>query len=89
MLTMLSSIFNFVVHTCNALIKGLALVLQAVVALLPRTPFPEAYDIDVSFLDGLGWVVPIDLILTTLTAWIACVGVYYVYMTVLRWIKVL
>lgn len=89
MLSTITAIFNFVTHIANALIKGLGLVLEALVVLLPRSPFPVRYDIDVRFLSGLGWIVPIDLILTTLTAWIACVGIFYVYMTVLRWVRVL
>lgn len=60
-----------------------------IMMLLPDSPFrnfvvpPEIEKI----LAYINWVVPFYMIGNTLLAWTVCIGIYYAYQTVLRWIK--
>ena len=60
-----------------------------IMALLPNSPFkdfvvPQEIQEILSFIN---WVVPFYMIGNTLLAWVTCIGVYYAYQTILRWIK--
>lgn len=65
---------------------------NAVVLLLPDSPFvfleeeyvPEAIR---DILPYLNWFIPIGSIITIIELWLTAVAVYYVYQTILRWVK--
>lgn len=80
--------FAFIVNALNGLIKLLGMVLGAVIAVLPDSPF-SAINLT-GFEKALGyvnWFCPVGLMLKTFTAWLFCIGLYYLYSIVLRWLK--
>lgn len=74
----------------QAVVNGLAALLSVVVHALPGSPFQglTALTIDNKWIGYLAYVVPVGAIVSTLEAWLVCIGVYYLYSVVMRWIKV-
>lgn len=64
---------------------------EFLVSFLPRSPFRQIIDRlgDVPYIDTISWFVPIDEIILLLIYWTTAIGLFYVYMIVLRWIKAL
>ena len=73
----------------QAIINGLAALLTVIVNALPGSPFQglTALTIDNKWLRYLAYVVPVGAIVSTMEAWLVCIGVYYLYMVVMRWAK--
>ncbi len=67
--------------------------LMAILGFLPDSPFADilnelAGNSQVTQLLGMvNWFIPFYLFIPILTAWGACIIVYYVYQIVLRWFK--
>lgn len=67
--------------------------LTAILALLPDSPFSAALDslannsAVTNLLGMVNWFIPIYLFVPVLLVWGGCVGVYYVYQIVLRWLR--
>lgn len=63
-------------------------ILEWVIDLLPDSPFNK---LDTSVIEPymgyVNWFIPLDFILSTLTAWLVAVAGYYCWSVVLRWIK--
>lgn len=58
------------------------------VSLLPDSPFKLLDSTPIQpYLRYINWIVPVDFILNTLTAWLVAVAGYYCWSVVLRWIK--
>lgn len=63
-------------------------ILNGILLVLPDSPFrPMLKSIPQDLLGGLNWMFGFGDILTLLVAWIACVGIYYIVVIILRWIK--
>jgi len=80
---------EFIINILNALIKGLGVVLNFVFSILPPSPF-VIVDIEPTVKEFLGYanyIIPLDSIIGIGESWLVCVGIYYVYSIVLRWIK--
>ncbi len=64
-------------------------ILAAVLILLPDSPFADI-DIPYEIRQILGYVnyfVPVGAMLAIATGWLAAIGIYYLYQTILRWAK--
>lgn len=62
--------------------------LEWLVSLLPDSPFKFLDSTPIQpYLRYINWIVPVDFILNTLTAWLVAVAGYYCWSVVLRWIK--
>lgn len=66
--------------------------LKAVLGFLPDSPFAILDDLAANtqvrqMLGMVNWFIPIYLFVPILTGWLAGVAVYYVYQTVLRWLR--
>lgn len=60
----------------------------AIMELLPDSPFQTLSNTDVSgYMGWLNWLVPINQIVGILELWGAAILIYYIYVTILRWIK--
>lgn len=66
-------------------------LLHAVLALLPVSPFAPLIDslADVPYLGVLNWFFPISEMVAIGTLWLIAIGVYYTWMVVARWVKLL
>lgn len=61
------------------------------VTFLPRSPFRSIIDRlgEIPYIDTISWFIPIDEIILLLMYWTTAIGLFYVYMIILRWIKAL
>lgn len=66
-------------------------VVGALLSFLPDSPFTSIIDTvkNLDYLPYLNWFVPVGTILGIGSAWLACIGVYYIYQVILRWAKVI
>lgn len=65
-------------------------IVAVILTLLPDDPFKAFIDnIAISpYLSAINWIIPVGTFVTISTAWVAAIGVFYVYQLVLRWAKV-
>lgn len=66
-------------------------LLDAVLSLFPASPFSQFME-DIASMPYLGyvnWFIPIGRMLDVGTAWLAAIGVYYLYSVVARWVKLI
>lgn len=63
--------------------------LDWVLSVLPTSPFARYIDAlaTVPYLGNLNWFVPVGTMLKIGSAWLVSIGLFYVYMIILRWIK--
>lgn len=63
--------------------------LDAVLSLLPRSPFVSFIDAmeNLPFLSALNYFIPISTFISIGEAWLVSVGVFYLYSILLRWIR--
>ena len=65
----------------------------SVLQLLPTSPFVILDELGQSefyeWLQMLNWFIPINTFVGILEGWLLCVGAYYVYQIIFRWIKVI
>lgn len=78
-----------VIHAINSVINALAVAISSVIALLPPSPFTWDFSgINNSFLKFFLWFVPVDGLVSILTAYVGAVATYYGLRVILRWAKV-
>lgn len=64
-------------------------ILQSIINILPDSPFeylsqiPEVYQI----MKWVNWFVPVKFMLSSMTAWLSAITIYYIYSVIMRWIK--
>ncbi len=68
--------------------------LNAILSLLPDSPFKVLDDLTASgeiaeWLGYVNWFVPIYSFVGILEGWLLCIGIYYIYQVVLRWLQVI
>lgn len=65
--------------------------LDLLLKLLPLSPFaPFIAELEqLPFLGYLNWFIPVGILLKIGTAWLAAIAVYYLYMVVARWVKLI
>lgn len=81
---------NFFTGMINAGIRGLGAILSWVVNLLPASPFQLIDNSPIQpFIATFNWFVPLNTIIAILELWLIAVGTYYLYMVILRWVKLL
>lgn len=74
-------IFNWLGNALND-------VLGWVLFMLPDSPFKALSNSPISrYLPYVNYFIDFAFIIDTLSAWVLCIGVYYGYQVILRWIK--
>jgi hypothetical protein len=71
----------------NALISKLGVALQALLLLLPQSPFTYILSVDNKFIQNINYILPLPQAVTHLTAMVNAVIIYYAIRIVLKWIK--
>lgn len=85
---MLNHIISIVINVINYIIKLLGGILTFVFGILPSSPFKLLDNTPIAeFLPTLNYFLPISEIILSAETWLTCIGVYYLYQIVLRWIK--
>jgi len=66
-------------------------LLHSVLALFPMSPFLPAIQSlgELPFLGYLNWFFPIGEFIVIGSAWLVAIGLYYAYMVIARWVKLL
>lgn len=85
-------IFGAFLDGLSGLFKGLlnvvALIAQTVMLFLPDSPFQLLDNTPIQpYLGYINWFIPVSQIVSIVAAWIFCVGIYYAYSIILRWVK--
>lgn len=82
-------IADMIIKIINMLIVAIGTMINAVINLLPDSPFLslELESIDSGLIKALNWIIPVNTIITIFGASLLAVGVYYVYQIILRWVK--
>lgn len=79
---------NWIIDFLNMIIAGLAAIINAIVVILPSSPFKALDNSPINqYLGMVNWFIPAYDILAELTAFCLAVLVYYGYSIVMRWIK--
>jgi hypothetical protein len=69
-------------------IDGLGSALQALLDLLPGSPFEALSNTDVQgYLAWLNWLVPLNNMVAVMELWTSAILIYYLYVIILRWIR--
>ena len=71
-------------------VKGLLqTMVDAVLKVLPISPFRQFLESleDLPYLKYLNWIFPIGDFIAIAQAWLVAIGLFYLYMIILRWIK--
>lgn len=66
-------------------------LIEALQTVLPTSPFAEWIDAvgELPYLSWLNWFFPVGNCLKVMAAWLLCVGAFYLYSIVMRWLKVI
>ena len=68
-------------------------LVQKIASILPTSPFKGVIDqLNTGGLPALGWLnwfFPVSECLTVLGLWLAAIALYYLYMVVARWVKLI
>lgn len=76
---------NILIDFVNFLIDNIVLILNAILSILPDSPFKS---IDLSFitpyLGYINWFLPFGRMLTVASVWLTAVLIYYAYSVILR-----
>lgn len=82
-------IINGLISLINFIIDSASYLINVIFALLPNSPFDSVSLAPISkWLGYLNYLLPVTEIISILTLWGSCIGIYYLYQIALRWIKV-
>jgi hypothetical protein len=84
--------YSFVINTCNALIKGLGVVLTVILSLLPNSPFQAFITSDSSVMTVLKYInyfIPVLTFIAIMEAYIVAVALFNIVQIVARWVKLI
>lgn len=66
-------------------------IIDSIVKLLPLDPFKSVIQSlpSMTWLGWLNWFVPVSAILSILVIWIGSISIFYIYMAIARWLKLI
>lgn len=64
---------------------------KALLSLLPLSPFTDVINNleKMPYLGYINWFFPFGAMVKIASAWLVCIGVYYAYIIVARWLKII
>lgn len=81
---------NILVSFCNFIIKSVGSLITMLLSILPHSPFTYLNNSPVEkYLGYLNWIIPISSFVAIGSAWLVSIGLFYIYQTILRWVKVI
>ena len=75
------------IRIINALISKLGVALQALILLLPQSPFTYIMTVDNTFIQNINYILPFPQAVAHITLMVNAVVLYYGIRIVLKWIK--
>ncbi len=75
------------VNIINAIISKLGSALQALLMILPQSPFDYVLEVDNKFVQNINYILPLPQVVAHITAMVQAVIIYYGIRIVLKWIK--
>lgn len=80
--------WNWIVKGINSVIRGLGVILNFIFGILPNSPFTYLDNSPIAqFIGIINYFVPISYFISVGEIWLTAIAIYYIYQTVLRWIK--
>lgn len=77
--------FQVLVDFLNTVISAVAVVISAVLSVMPNSPFTWDFSqVTSPLLKILVWVLPLQSMISVLGAWIGAIVVYYSYVVIMR-----
>lgn len=75
----------------QGIIDVLVATLNLTISFLPASPFKSFmnFSLDNDMIGAMNYFLPISEIISVLQAWLVAVTVYYIWMTVGRWVKII
>lgn len=81
---------SIIIKILNGIIYALGSGLSFILSCLPQSPFTSIDITPIKSLMGyFNWLIPVGTIVAITGGWVACKFAYWVYSTVLRWIKLI
>lgn len=81
---------DFFIGLLNSIISGLATVINAILSILPPSPFQALDNSPIAdYIGYVNWFIPVAEILVELAACCTAILIYYAYSIVMRWMKVI
>lgn len=81
---------DFIIGIVNGGISDLAIVLTWILNLLPPSPFALIDSSPIGqYLPYINWIIPVQLIVNSISLWLSSIAIYYLCAIVMRWIKVI
>lgn len=81
---------NLLINVCNFIIKGVGSLISMLLSILPHSPFTYLDNSPVAkYLGYINWIIPVSSFIAIGSAWLVSIGLFYIYQTVLRWVKVI
>lgn len=78
---------NALITLFNYIVSGLCAIFKGLISLLPSSPFDFVVSLENKYISWLNYVIPVSEIIAILEGWTLCIGTFYLYRIVLRWIK--
>lgn len=78
---------NSFLHLIQLIIDTFGKICVFFVNLLPTSPFVSITFDNIKFIDTLNWVIPFNLMLSTISLWLVSIVGYYLVQIILRWVK--
>lgn len=78
---------NSFLHLIQFIIDSFGKLCVFFVNLLPTSPFVSLTFDNIKFIDTLNWVIPFNLMLSTISLWLVSIVGYYLVQIILRWVK--
>lgn len=75
------------ISVINSIISAVGAALQAILLMLPDSPFTYIYNLDVQWLNIINYFLPIKEFVGVLEAYATSVLLYYIIRIPLRWAK--
>lgn len=88
---MVEFVFNLLVYLLNTIVWLFGKVLSVIFSVLPNSPFINVTSSNSisKYMGYLAWLLPIKSIVTILVVWVSAMSIYYMYSSVMRWIKLI
>jgi uncharacterized membrane protein len=81
---------NFIIGLCNGGINDIAIAATWLLSFLPDSPFSYISNSPIGqYLPALNWIIPVQMMVDSMSVWLTAIGFYYLLAIIMRWIKVI
>lgn len=79
---------DFLIKFINLIIKIIGSIFGGLISLLPNSPFNTINDLilDFDLIQYFNWLFPVNLMVTVLISWVACIAAFYAINAILKFL---